>query len=294
MVCALRCLTCKVLFESIDALNDHCALTTHPLTPYRCLPCNRAFAASSSLQSHLKSSKHRSRTQLSAQISQASHGATQPVPDVTLTATLTTNNVEDQTQTVCRRCNLTFENHELLFEHYRTRTSSLDLDCHICVQVFTKKKYLKKHMEKYHPQVLVLPVPISKSETQITTSGPAPHVKPPAVFSTEASTQLQVEPELLEDDDFVLVEKSSLLHTPETPTPVTSIPQNENTNAALPTTSNGLFKCPGCHTHFHSFSTFVIHIDSGECSSASVSQQINNEINAFAVQLFRNLSVISG
>jgi len=287
MVCALRCLTCKVLFESIDALNDHCALTAHLLTPYRCLPCNRAFAASSGFQSHIKSAKHRSRTQISAQISQASHSATQPVPDVTLTTTLTTNNVEDQIQTVCRRCNLTFENHELLFEHYRT--SSLDLDCHICVQVLLKKNKLKKHMKKYHPQVLVLP--ISKSEAQITTSesGPAPHVKPPPVFSTEASTQLQVEPELLEDDDFVLVEKSSLLlRTPETPTPVTSIPQNENTNAVLPT------KCPGCHTHFHSFSTFVIHIDSGECSSASVSQQINNEINAFAVQLFRNLSVISG
>jgi hypothetical protein len=150
-------------------------------------------------------------------------------------------------------------------------------------------------MAKYHPQVLVLPTP--KSESQITIPGPAPSVNPPAALSTEPTPPSQLEPELLEDDDFVLVEKSSLLlRTPETSTSlVTSIPQNENTNAALPT-SNSLFKCPGCHTHFHSFSTFVIHIDSGQCSSASVSQQINNEINAFAVQLFRNFSasVISG
>lgn len=142
-------------------------------------------------------------------------------------------------------------------------------------------------MKEYHCQVLVLPTP--KSETQITNPGPSPPVNQPAVFSTELTPQL--EPELLEDEDFVLVEKSSLLpRTPEIPTPVTSIHQNENANAALST--NGLFKCPGCHTQFHSFSTFVIHIDSGECSSASVSQQINNEINAFAVQLFRNLNVI--
>ena len=133
-------------------------------------------------------------------------------------------------------------------------------------------------------------MPYPKSEdhqTQITI--PAPPVNPPAIFLTEHTSQ----PELLEDDDdFVLVEKSTiLLCTPETPTPTTSIPQTENANTAL---SGGLFKCPGCHTNFHPFSTFVIHIDSGACSSASMSQQINNEINAFAIQLFRNLSVVSG
>jgi len=130
------------------------------------------------------------------------------------------------------------------------------------LQVF---QALKKHIAEYHPPD-----------------------KPPAVVATEPTPK----PELLEDDDFVLVEKSSLLlHTPETPTPITSIPQTENANAALP---NNLFRCPGCHTHFRSFSTFVIHIDNGACSSASMSQQINNEINAFAVQLFRNLRVVSG
>ena len=51
MVSGRRCLACKVLFESIDALNDHCAQATHPLTPYRCLPCGRAFATPSALQS---------------------------------------------------------------------------------------------------------------------------------------------------------------------------------------------------------------------------------------------------
>ena len=142
-------------------------------------------------------------------------------------------------------------------------------------------------MAEYHSQALILPTPKSEDhQTQITIL--APPVNPPAVIPTEPTP----EPGLLEDDDFVLVENSSLLlHTPETPTPVTSIPQTENANAALP---NNLFKCPGCHTHFHSFSTFVIHIDNGApCSSASMSQQINNEINAFAVQLFRNLSVVS-
>ena len=140
-------------------------------------------------------------------------------------------------------------------------------------------------MAEYHSQALVLPTPQSEDH-QAHITIPAPPVNPPAVFPTEPTSQ----PELLEDDDFILVEKSSLLRTPETPTLVTSIPQTENANSALP---NGLFKCPGCHTHFNSFSTFVIHIDSGACSSASMSQQINNEINAFAVQLFRNLSVIS-
>ena len=143
-------------------------------------------------------------------------------------------------------------------------------------------------MAEYHPQALVLPTPQSEDhQTQITI--PAPPVNPPAVFPTDSEPTSQ--PELLEDDDFVLVERSSLLRTPETPTLVTSIPQTENANSALP---NGLFKCPGCHTHFNSISTFVIHIDGGACSSASISQQINYEMNVFAVQLFCNLSVIFG
>lgn len=45
-----RCFICKVVFESIDALNDHCALTTHPI-PHRCQPCGRAFQHLSGLQS---------------------------------------------------------------------------------------------------------------------------------------------------------------------------------------------------------------------------------------------------
>jgi mRNA-degrading endonuclease YafQ of YafQ-DinJ toxin-antitoxin module len=78
------------------------------------------------------------RTQISAQRSQADDGATQPVPDVNLTA----NNIDELTQTICGRCKLTFKNHELLFEHYRT--SSFHYDCVICFQVFPKKKALKK------------------------------------------------------------------------------------------------------------------------------------------------------
>ena len=142
-------------------------------------------------------------------------------------------------------------------------------------------------MAECHSQPQVLPTPKPEDhQTQITI--PAPPVNPPVVFPTEPTPQ----PELIEDDDFILVEKSSLLlRTPETLTPVTSVPQTENANSALP---NSLFKCPGCHTHFHPFSTFVIHIDSGACSSTSISQQINNEINSFAVQLFRKFSVISG
>lgn len=160
MVNARRCLACKVLFESIDALNDHCALTTHPLKPHRCLPCDQAFTTPSGLQSvmfrlflyhmhwdylaskHLGSVKHQKRTQMSAQGSQASHdGAIQLVPDVTLI----TNNVEYKTQTVCRPCKLTFENHDLLFEHYRTSSSSrLHPYCPTCFQVFPKRKGLKK------------------------------------------------------------------------------------------------------------------------------------------------------
>lgn len=140
-------------------------------------------------------------------------------------------------------------------------------------------------MAEYYSQALVLPTP-EDHQTQITIPVPPASVSLPAVFPTGTETTPQ--PELLEDDDFVLVEKSSLLlRTPEIPTPVT-----ENANATLP--SNCFFKCPGCHTHFHSFSTFVIHIDNGTCSSASMSRQINNEINAFAVQLFRNFSVVSG
>ena len=81
------------------------------------------------------------RTKISAQrSSQASQDcATQLVPNVTLTTT----NVEDLiTQTFCCRCELMFENHELLPEHYRT--SSRHPDCPICFQVFRKKKALKK------------------------------------------------------------------------------------------------------------------------------------------------------
>jgi len=150
-------------------------------------------------------------------------------------------------------------------------------------------------MAEYHSQALVLPVPgpTPKSDTQITTTL-VNLVNLPAIFPTGYTPQ----PELLDDDDFVLVEKSSplLRTTPETLIPVTSIPQTGNANAALPNGPSriGLFKCPGCHRHFYPFSSFVIHIDGGECSSASMSQRINNEINAFAVQLFRNLSVTSG
>ena len=141
---------------------------------------------------------------------------------------------------------------------------------------------------------LVLIRPTPKSETQITIPA-APPVNPPVNPPAVIPTELTREPALPEDDDFVLVEKSSLLL--ETPTPLadTSIRQTENADISSTPhyPDHSVFKCPGCHTHFHSFSTFVIHIDSGACSSASVSQQINNEINAFAVQLFRNLSVIS-
>jgi len=279
MVSARRCLECKVLFESINALNDHCALTAHPSKQNRCQPCNRTFTTPSGLLSHLGSvaHEHPRRTQISARSSQASHdGATQPA--------LTTNNVEDLTQTVCHLCKLTFENNQLLFEHYRT--SSRHPCCCICFQVFRKRKALKKHMAEYHSHALVLPVPggtTPKSETQITITTPG----------------YTPQPELLDDDDFVLVERSSplLRTTPETPIPVTSIiPQTGNANAALPNGPShiGLLKCPGCHRHFYPFSSFVIHIDSGECSSVSMSQRINDEINAFAVQLFRNLSVTSG
>lgn len=161
MVNTRRCLACKVLFESIDALNDHCALTTHPLKPYRCLPCDQAFTTPSGLQSvifrlflyhmhwdclaskHLGSVRHQKRTiEINAQRSQASHdGATQPAPDVIPI----TNNVKDRTQTVCRPCKLTFENHDLLFEHYQTSTvPRLHPYCPICFQVFPKRKALTK------------------------------------------------------------------------------------------------------------------------------------------------------
>lgn len=139
-------------------------------------------------------------------------------------------------------------------------------------------------MTECHP-----PVPVFKSEDRkMQISVPAPPADPPAVLSTKPTPQ----PELLEDDDFVLVEKLPLLlRTPETPTPATSISQAENAKHAIPISS---FKCPGCQIHFHPFSTFVIHIERGACSSASKSRQINNEMNTLAAQLFRNMSVIPG
>lgn len=94
--------------------------------------------------------------------------------------------------------------------------------------------------------------------------------------------------EPVDDDDFVLVEKSSLLPpTPQTQTPLISIPQMKSTGARLPTS---LLKCPGCQKNFHLFATFVLHIEIGACRSAAKSCQINDEINALAVQLFRNIS----
>jgi hypothetical protein len=128
-------------------------------------------------------------------------------------------------------------------------------------------------------------LPISKSadlKTQI--SVPAPPADPPAVLSTKPTPQ----PELLEDDDFVLVEKLPLLLRTQ---PATSISQTENAKPAIPMSS---FKCPGCQIHFHLFSTFVIHIERGACSSASKSRQMHDEMNTLAAQLFRNMSVIPG
>jgi len=154
---ARRCLTCKVIFDNIDALNEHCALSTHPLNPHRCQPCDRAFTTPSGLQMHLDSASHklRSRAQISAQtLSQASTsshaGAPQPpVPDV---AGVNLKTVEDPILAVCSRCKLTFENHQLLFEHYQT--SSMHRVCTICLEVFpkTRKNLLKKHMAECHSQ----------------------------------------------------------------------------------------------------------------------------------------------
>jgi len=271
---ARLCLTCKVLFDSIDALNKHCALSTHPLNLHQCQSCDRAFTTPSGLQSHLDSRSHkrRSRDQISAKKSQASHdGALQPVPDVTITG----KSVEDSTLSVCTRCKVTFENHQLLFEHFQT--SSMHRVCTICFEVFPKKKSLKKHMAECHSQD---PTPKSADrKTQITVPASAVCNPPPVMF-TEPAPQ----PELFDDDDFVLVEKIS---EPST----TPILQAENVNATLPTTN--FLKCPGCQIHFHPFSTLAIHIERGTCSSPSRSRQINNEMNTLAAQLLHNLSVIS-
>ena len=152
-------------------------------------------------------------------------------------------------------------------------------------------------MAEYHSssQAPVLPGPKLESEDchwQVQIPMPAPPVNPPAIFPTEPTPYWL--PDLLEDDGFVLVEESSLVlpRTPETPTSVTSNPQTETANAAaLPL--NSLFKCPGCNTDFHPFSALVIHIERGACSSASKSQQINNAINAFAVQLLSGFSQVN-
>lgn len=273
-----RCLTCKVLFDSIDALNKHYALSTHPLNGnlvHQCLSCNRAFKTPSGLQSHLDSRSHkrRSQDQISAEKSQASHdGALPTVPDVNITG----KSVEYSTLAVCTRCKLTFENHQLLFEHFQT--SSMHLVCTICFEVFPKKKLLKKHMAECHSQDST-----PKSEdrkTQITVPASAVCNPPPLLF-TESTGPL---PELLDDHDFVLVEKFS---EPST----TPILQTENANATLFITN--FFKCPGCQIHFHLFSTLAIHIERGTCSSPSRSSQINNEMNTLAAQLLHNLSVIS-
>jgi len=139
---------------------------------------------------------------------------------------------------------------------------------------------LKKHMAECHSQD---PTPKSTDrQTQIAVPAPSTVCNPPPLLSTESTSQL--EPELLDDDDFVLVEKSF-----EPSTLATHMLQTENANSTLPTTN--FFKCPDCQIHFHLFSTFVIHIETGTCRSASRSRQI--EMNELAAQLVRNLSVIS-
>lgn len=53
--------------------------------------------------------------------------------------------------------------------------------------------------------------------------------------------------------------------------------KNRLHTAATPTRPHGLFKCPGCHTHFHSFFTFAIYLDSGSCSNIAVQPRCLNK-----------------
>ena len=131
--------------------------------------------------------------------------------------------------------------------------------------------------------VLPLSTPTKKGngKTQTTVSV-LPVGSLPPVLAIEPTSQF----ELLDDDDFILVEKLSL--SLETSTSVTSTPETKNADATSPI---GLFICPGCQKHFRLFCTFVCHIETGTCTSAK-SCQINGEINALASQLFSNLSVI--
>ena len=45
-----RCPTCKVVFPTIDALNDHYRKTSHKPLPFKCESCERAFKNSYGLQ----------------------------------------------------------------------------------------------------------------------------------------------------------------------------------------------------------------------------------------------------
>ena len=45
-----HCPTCKVVFRSIDAVNDHYKKTSHTPLPYKCESCEKVYKQSSSLQ----------------------------------------------------------------------------------------------------------------------------------------------------------------------------------------------------------------------------------------------------
>lgn len=45
-----RCPTCKVVFPTIDAVNDHYKETSHTPLPYKCESCERLFKNSFTLQ----------------------------------------------------------------------------------------------------------------------------------------------------------------------------------------------------------------------------------------------------
>ena len=45
-----RCPTCKVVFPTIDAVNDHYKQTSHIPLPYKCESCERVYEQLSTLQ----------------------------------------------------------------------------------------------------------------------------------------------------------------------------------------------------------------------------------------------------
>ncbi|MEM7362016.1 MAG: ankyrin repeat domain-containing protein [Bacteroidota bacterium] len=106
------CLYCPKGYSREDALDDHLPVHTDPLS-LKCKTCNRSMGSLRSLKSHRCKKNQNEKTHK------------------------------------CMYCKKTYGRLRLYRSHLETHLNTKVLLCHVCYKPFTKKKKLKKHIDKH-------------------------------------------------------------------------------------------------------------------------------------------------